>query len=270
MKIISIISEKGGVGKTTTAYNLAGALACSYNKKVCVVDFDPQQNLSQAFNAESDNLPTIAEMIYSESMDFPILKDEDMQLVIRHTDYGVDYCPARKKLLAQLPTLLGTEAVDCLTRTINNAIFADYDYIIFDCKNSLENYLVPQILTIADYSVIITECGQFSFYGIVPVMDLIKSVKTVNPKHQLAGIVINKSPANIGIAKIIKDALADGFENIIFKTIIPYRLGQTENSTSEQKPCCIARYNGRKNTLGDVYNSLAEEFIERTSGEKND
>lgn len=265
VKFISVISEKGGVGKTTTVFNLAGALAIKHNKKVLVVDFDPQQNLSQSFGYIADNNKTVAELIKNELEPFPIMNEHDYEHLIRHSDFGVDFIPALIKSINQLPMLITDEDIFAVKNAFNHNIFDDYDYIFFDCKNSLNGYLTPLILTASDYVISPTECGQYSFYGIPPVMNLIESIKSrTNADLKFLGIVVNKKASNISISSAVNDELENGYKDYLFKTTIPYRLSQIENAVNSQKPCVIARDKHRKtNTLAKFYTNLSNEFIEK-------
>ena len=141
---ISIVSEKGGVGKTTTAFNLAGALIKA-DKKVCLIDLDTQENLSQTFWIdEEDNAPTFSELIYNTCSKVKILNSADG--IVRHTDYGLDYCPCSKELLNTLSVMLDKNMF-AVKETLKNSIFDNYDFIIIDCKNYLNGALVPQAYT---------------------------------------------------------------------------------------------------------------------------
>lgn len=265
VKFVSVISEKGGVGKTTTIFNLAGALAIRHNKKVLVVDFDPQQNLSQSFGYAADKNKTVAELIKNELEPFPIMNDYDYEHLIRHSDFGVDFIPALIKSINQLPMLITDEDIFAVKKAFNHKIFDDYDYVFFDCKNSLNGYLTPLILTASDYVISPTECGQYSFYGIPPVINLIESIKSrTNADLNFLGIIVNKRASNIAISSTVNDAIENGYKDYLFQTFIPYRLSQIENAVHSQKPCVIAKDKHRKaNTLADFYSNLSDEFIER-------
>lgn len=254
-KIIAITSEKGGIGKTTTAFNIAGALTCCFKKEVLSIDLSPQQNLSQAFDYQQDGKPTISELIYSQTLDFPIVSDGFS--VIRHSDYG-DFIPANKKLLMNLPKLIDDMGV--MKKTFENNVFASYDYIVIDCQNSIDGYLVPQVLACADYVIAVTECGQSSFFGLDPILNLVRQIKeNHNSKLATLGIVINKYSAQTNVCKEVVEALEEGYESLVFKTYIPFRFGQIENALAEHKPCVVAK----RNTLGEFYKQLAGEIIER-------
>lgn len=257
-KIIAITSEKGGIGKTTTAFNIAGALTCCFDKEVLCIDLSPQQNLTQAFDYQQDGKPTISELIYSQTLDFPIVSDG--KSIIRHSDFG-DFIPANKKLLMNLPKLVDDMKV--MEKTFSDEVFNGYDYIIIDCQNSIDGYLVPQVLATADYVIAVTECGQSSFFGLDPILNLVRQIKeTHNPKLATLGIVINKYSAQTNVCKEVVEALEEGYENLVFKTYIPFRFGQIENALAEHKPCVVAK----RNTLAEFYEKLGQEIIERIGG----
>lgn len=265
VKFISVISEKGGVGKTTTIFNLAGALAVKHNKKVLVVDFDPQQNLSQSFGYIADKNKTVAELVKNELEPFPTMNEYDYEHLIRHSDFGVDFIPALIKSINQLPMLITDEDIFAIKNAFSHNMFDDYDYIFFDCKNSLNGYLTPLILTASDYVITPTECGQYSFYGIPSVIKLIESIqRRTNADLKFLGIVVNKRASNISISATVNESIKSGYKDYLFQTFIPYRLSQTENAVNSHKPCVIAKDKyGKLNTLAGFYFELSKEFIER-------
>lgn len=260
--IISINSEKGGVGKTTTAYNLAGA-SVKLDKKVLLIDLDTQQNLSQSFwNEDEDSNPTFAELLYNTVSSVKILNDEQIKSVIRHTSYGLDYCPCNKELLGTLALMLDKN-IFAVKNTLDCDIFKNYDLIILDTKNYLGGSLVPQALAASDQTIIVTECGQYSFFGVGNTLDYIDNLKDkYDLDLKVCGVLVNKSPARLSVSEMVKDALAEGYSELIFKTMIPYRLSQTENAIRVQKPCVFYK----TNTLGSFYSQLANEVMERIGG----
>lgn len=265
VKFISVISEKGGVGKTTTIFNLAGALAVKHKKRVLVVDFDPQQNLSQSFGYIADGNKTVAELVKNELEPFPTMSEHDYECLIRHSNFGVDFIPALIKSINQLPMLITDEDIFAIKNAFSHSIFDNYDYIFFDCKNSLNGYLTPLILTASDYVIAPTECGQYSFYGIPSVIKLIQSIQSrTNAALKFLGIVVNKRAANISISSAVNQSIESGYKDYLFQTFIPYRLSQTENAVNSQRPCVIAKDKyGKANTLAKFYTDLSREFIER-------
>ena len=146
--IISICSEKGGVGKTTTTINLAGGLA-KRRKEVLVVDLDQQQNASHALGYVKDGRPTSAELIYNTVAGIPI----DYAEAIRTCGNGVDYIPSSPMLTNITGTIANDTENDSnfvLRRLLCNEVFAGYDYILLDCRTILD-LLISNALNASNY-----------------------------------------------------------------------------------------------------------------------
>lgn len=255
--IISINSEKGGVGKTTTAINLAGALH-KLGHSVVLIDANPQQNIAQFFDYHPDKYITFSQLIADAVSEVPCLQDDNINQIVRDLECGLSFIPASQKTLLKLPELCKDD-IYAVKRALNRIVFKSYDYIIIDCKDSLNDSLTPEILTAVDYSIIVTEAGQYSFYGILPVIRKIKEIQSsTNNSLKIAGILINKK-GNSSTATQVTDATISGMSDDVFKTVIPYRFEQIEQSISHHKPCVQLK----SNTLRNIYISLATELQER-------
>lgn len=264
-KIIAVISEKGGVGKTATLLNLAGALTVTCNKKVLAADLNPQQDLATNLGYVPDGNKTISELIRDQVDTFPIVTDDDKKHIIKHSDFGLDFMPATRQTLEYLPKIITESDKDCILNVFQYDMFMPYDYIFIDCKDSLKEHLVPQILTACDYVMPVAEVGINSLYDIA---EVIKKISRLNNVIEIAGIVLNKTTSNSNISKEIIESVEEGFGEYLFDTHIPDRKAQIENANRIHRPCVIARKNGKKNTLAKYYANLAKEFLTRMGDEK--
>lgn len=265
-KTIAVVSEKGGVGKTATLLNLAGSLVINQRKKVLVVDLNPQQDLSTnlGYVPPTVKSKTISEYIYDqlEGVDFPIVAESDKAGFIKHTDYGLDYMPANRNTLEILPRNLSDSEEDnmCVANVLKDKMFADYDYVFIDCKDSLVAHLVPQVLIAADYAMPITEVGINSLFD---VSEVIKKISHRYPVS-IIGVVLNKVTEQSNITKNLLSAAREEYGEYLFKTQIPDRKAQIEQANDLHLPCVIARNKHRKqNTLAGYYTDLATEFLEK-------
>ena len=148
--IIAISNQKGGVGKSTTAYNLGACLALKHDKKVLLIDFDPQANLSEYLKYELDGNPTMTQLIMSFYAGTPVTA-ETAQRAIRHSETaGVDYIPADINL-ANAETLMVTmiSKEHILRRILTEDVIGAYDFVLIDCLPSLGTLLI-NALTAAD------------------------------------------------------------------------------------------------------------------------
>ena len=141
--IIAISNQKGGVGKSTTAYNLGACLALNHDKKVLLIDFDPQANLSEYLKYEPDGNPTMTQLIMSFYAGNPVTA-ETAQKAIRHSETaGVDYIPADINL-ANAETLMVTmiSKEHILRRILTEDVVGAYDFVLIDCLPSLGTLLI--------------------------------------------------------------------------------------------------------------------------------
>lgn len=254
---ISVISEKGGVGKTTTTFNLGCALA-KLGKKVLVVDLDKQCNLSSTCGYLPDGNDTIADLIYKAVMHRPTKIQES----IRSADCGIDYIASTEMLDAinsQISSDMDSSYV--LKRILWTSELEQYDFVLFDNKTAID-ILTQNSLNISDYIILPVESGQYSFDGIDRIINKVKSLNaTTNPRLKIMGILYNKAEKRTNIGREVANAAGQIYNNLLFNTQIPYRKSQVESAITEQTGCV----NLRSNTLSEIYLTLANEVLERSA-----
>jgi chromosome partitioning protein len=259
MKIISIANQKGGVGKTTTALNLASALKLK-GKTVLLIDNDPQANLSSYLGFEEDDKPTLNELMGSVVQRNPI----DVAAIIRKSPKNDDleYIPSNISLAEAenyLLTAISGETV--LTRGLKTA--PDYDYVIIDCLPSL-GILLINALTVSDELIIPVQTQTFALAGLEQLLTVSESVRqTVNPKLHLLGILPTMAE-HTNMTSTVSQKLYESYGKQVFDTVI-HKSVSAAYSVEKQMSLCLE---GGK--LGDEYIALAGEVIERTAeNEKN-
>lgn len=252
-KIIAIANQKGGVGKTTTALNIAAGLVKA-SKKVLVIDLDPQGNLSQYIGYEPDGKPTIGELMNNVVTGaIPNVGD-----CIRHSPEAIDYIPSNISLSSAdffLITAMSREQV--LKKVLADGSLQQYDYILIDCLPSLGILLINALA--ASNSVLIpVQAQKFALDGLNLLLDIFKMVKgNINPSLQLEGVLITMAD-NTKMAKAVEEALQEQFAEKLFRTKISKSVEAT-NSTYEQKSLVAIR----RSKLGQEYMSITEELIDR-------
>ena len=188
--IIAISNQKGGVGKSTTAYNLGACLALKHDKKVLLVDFDPQANLSEYLKYEQDGSPTMTQLIMSLYTGNP-LNAETVQKAIHHNETaGVDYIPSDINLAnaeTLMVTMISKEYI--LRKVLSEDVISGYDFVLIDCLPSLGTLLI-NALTAADRVLIPVQTQKFSMDGLQSLEALTQLVRVnTNPKLSLIGVL---------------------------------------------------------------------------------
>ncbi len=249
---ISVVSEKGGVGKTVSTTNIAGGLA-RLGKKVLAVDLDQQQNLSATLGFVKDGNPTVSELIYNAVADF----ETDYQTAIRHSESGVDYIPSSTMLTNITSTMANdTESNYILKRIFDNEIFNRYDYILFDCRTLLD-LLVSNAMNASDYVIIPVESGIYAYDGLEKMIGKVSSINnSTNRKLRILGILLNKQQRT-NISASVAESIKSDYESITFKTGIPYCPAQTEQAIIRKE---ISVFDNRS-SLGQAYSKVAEEIL---------
>lgn len=238
--IIAISNQKGGVGKSTTAYNLGACLALKHDKKVLLIDFDPQANLSEYLKYKPDGNPTMTQLIMSFYAGTPVTA-ETAQKAIRHSETaGVDYIPADINL-ANAETLMVTmiSKEHILRRILTEDVIGAYDFVLIDCLPSLGTLLI-NALTAADRVLIPVQTQKFSMDGL----------------QSLIGVL----PTMVDRTKVSRTAietLNEKYGEMLFRTSISKSI-EAAKSSENGTPLCLT---GHK--LGQEYDELAQEVLSR-------
>lgn len=253
-KIISICSEKGGVGKTTTTVNVAGGLV-QLGKKVLVIDLDQQQNASRTLGYIKDGKPTISELIYNEVADI----ETDFSEIIRHNENGIDYIPSSPMLTNITSTMANSDESNyVIKRILSDDVFEEYDYILLDCRTLLD-LLASNAMNASDNVIIPVESGIYAYEGLDKMLNKVASINnSTNRNLRVLGILLNKQQrTNVSVS--LADSIRGEYKHFTFRTTIPYCPAQTEKAIMNQKGSVF----DKNSSLGQAYRQLAQEIVER-------
>lgn len=252
-KVIAIANQKGGVGKTTTALNIAAGMV-KVGKKVLVIDLDPQGNLTDYIGHQADELPTISELLQQAANNQ--LNPDSIQQSIRTNVEGIDYIPSNILLASAdlfLAQVMCREQV--LRRLLRNTAFPPYDYILIDCLPSL-GILLTNALTASDSLLIPVQAQKFALDGLQQLEQIYRMVKeNINPELEIEGILLTMTDNTI-MAKAVEDALIERYGNKVYDSKIR-RLVEAPNSTYIKKSLIATK----KSKLGSEYQAVVDEML---------
>ena len=212
-KIFAVINQKGGVGKTTTAVNLAAALgAC--NKQVLLVDLDPQGNATSGLGVEKG---LVEHCIYDVLLaDLPVY-----QAIIPDIAQGLDILPATINLAGAEVELVNEIARESRLKDALTQLRGKYDYIIVDCPPSL-GLLTINAFVAADKLVIPVQCEFYALEGVTKLLDSMNRVRSrLNPSLDIFGVLLTMYDGRTTLSKQVADEVRGYFGKRVFNTIIP-------------------------------------------------
>lgn len=224
--IISFSNQKGGVGKTSLSLHLSGVIADS-DKKVLVVDLDPQGNLSSFF----------LENIYAldETVRELVLEELDVSRVIKPTEYeNIDIVPSNITLSDLDARLAGSDDAQYLLMDMLEDVRATYDYILIDCPPSLSR-ATKMALVASTHFIVPIECQEWAITGAGQLLAFTDSIKKrANPELELLGFVINKFNRRRRIEAEYNDILRERFPGKVFNTELKNLVVYTEAVTAKK------------------------------------
>ncbi len=219
-KVIAIANQKGGVGKTTTAINLAASLAV-LEHRVLLIDADPQANATSGVGFDVRNVKT---SIYECVVD-----DVDPRTIILNTNTpNFDLLPSHIDLVGAEIEMLNLPNRERVLKQVIDKVSADYDFILIDCSPSL-GLITVNALTAADSVIIPVQCEYFALEGLGKLLNTIKIIQSrLNPELQIEGFLLTMFDARLNLSNQVYEEVKRHFQEMVFETVITRNIRLSE------------------------------------------
>ena len=251
-KVIAVANQKGGVGKTTTAVNLASSVAAQ-GKHVLIVDLDPQGNTTSGFGVTKRSVKTsVYQLLTGEA---------PASAGIQHTKYRVDLIASNIQLSGAGLELVNMERRESRLREALTPVLNQYDFIFIDCPPSLE--LLTLNALCAAVAILVPVQGEY--YALEGLSDLMNTVRIVrrslNPRLELDGVLLTMFDGRTNLALQVAEEVKHYFPGKVYATVIPRNVRLSE-APSHGKP--ITAYD-RTSRGAEAYTAFAAEFLKKQS-----
>lgn len=250
-KIVAIINQKGGVGKTTTAVNLAAGVGI-LGKKVLLIDADPQGNSTSGYGINKREVSL-------SSYDLFTTGAHAKEATVKTQFKNVSLIPANIDLAGAEVELIDIKGRESQLKTALAIIRDDYDYIFIDCPPSL-GLITVNALTAADTFLVPVQCEYYALEGLSQLITTVKQVKiSYNPDLTLEGVVLTMFDGRLNLTAQVVSEIKKYFAKELYKTTIPRGVRLSEAPSYG----CPIQYYDAKCRGTESYNELAKEFIKR-------
>jgi chromosome partitioning protein len=241
-RVIGIANQKGGVGKTTTAINLAASVAAA-DMRTLLIDLDPQSNAGSGLGLRKGS--------YSRSTYHVLVQGEPLAAVLQPTELETMFvAPASRELVGATVELAQEPDRDQRLKSAIAPVLEDYDYIFIDCPPSLD-ILTVNALIAANSVLIPIQCEYFALEGVSELMETVRQIRRLrNPELEIEGVLLTMFDERTNLSHQVMQDLKEFFGNQVFSTIIPrnIRLGEAPS-------------HGRPILLYDIKSKGAESYI---------
>lgn len=218
-KIIAVVNQKGGVGKTTTAVNLCSALA-KKGKKILLIDEDPQGNATSGLGIQKNQKTSTYDVIVNETDITEVIKESSIK--------NLKVCPSNINLAGAEVELVSLERRETRLKEQLQKIKDDFHYIIIDCPPSL-GLLTINALTAADSLIIPIQCEYYALEGVGQLMNTVNLIKkSLNKNLYIEGVVLTMNDARTNLSTQVINEVRKFFKDNVYKTIIPRNVKLSE------------------------------------------
>ncbi len=254
-KVVAIVNQKGGVGKTTTCVNLAAILAAR-GLRVLLCDFDPQANATSGMGVDKSR---------SNGVYDALINGVETEKIIVTTPYG-DVLPSSKALAGAGVEMIDLEGRQFLLKRALDQVADRYDYIFIDCPPSLE-LLTLNALCAADSLLVPLQGEYYALEGLSDLMGTVRIVRrSLNPKLEIEGVLLTMFDGRTNLAIQVAQEIKRFFPGKVYSTVIPRNIRLSE-APSHGKP--IHAYD-RTCRGAEAYSALADEFLRKNGTGKEE
>ncbi len=249
-RVIAIANQKGGVAKTTTAVNLSAWIALM-DKKVLLIDIDPQGNASSGLGLAKD-------LLESTIYDVLINGADIKQVIVNSPIENLFVLPSRIELAGAEIEMVGVEGREYMLKNVLQKIREDYDMVIIDCPPSL-GLLTINALAAADSVLIPIQCEYYALEGVGQLMNTISLVQEqINKNLQIEGVLLTMFDGRTNLSIQVVEEVKRHFKNKVYASIVPRNVRLSE-APSHGKPVMVYDHRSRG---AEVYQDLAKEVLD--------